>query len=157
MCMSLWWIYNLLPLFKVSNYYCVNRKEPNIMKTIIFLIGMLAIVFSISPAAFGQIRKKDKDSYAEIGEIRRGNTYSKTLTEIGEFSGRYVFIFRDLKYPKLMQLESFYFDGEEALFSFYDMLIMNLDSGEKKVVEIEIDYELILEVFFERNKLVFRT
>lgn len=51
------------------------------MKTIIFLIGMLAIVFSISPAAFGQIRKKDKDSYAEIGEITRGNALSRYLIE----------------------------------------------------------------------------
>lgn len=107
--------------------------------------------------SFSQSTEKTSSRKIQIGALYSGEEFSISLNRVKKTGYRYAFVFRDLKYPNEFKVGGFYFDGDEALDSFYQLLIENLESEETVVFETKMTSDFILEIHFNNGNVVFFT
>jgi len=121
------------------------------MKNLLVLLMLFPLI------SFSQFKGKTNKGNIEIGALYSGEEFSISLTKTKNPENRYIFVFRDLKYLNSFEVGGFYFDGDKALDSFYQLLIENLDSKETVVFDTNLGNDFILEIHFNNGNVTFYT
>jgi len=125
-----------------------NEVNSKFIKNLLF-----CLLFFIPVYSFSQIEIKEKKDAIRIGEISPGKVWLMSL-ELSNDSSTYIFSYRNLAYQQIIDVKSFSIASAD-IDKFYNTIIANIESPEKKEFEMKLANGDVLTLTFHKNKVSF--
>jgi uncharacterized protein (DUF2225 family) len=116
------------------------------MKKLIMLLMLIPFIGT------AQLEIKQPVSKKEIGEVKVAGAFSISLTEMQD---SYYFMYRNLKYSSIVDVQSFGFRSKQDIDELYALIIDQLPIPDKRNIDIKLYNGNTLRLDFAKNKIQF--